>query len=440
MNIQKNKISRRTFIKTTSAFAGMIILPKTVFGANERLNVAFVGVGGKGIHAIKSLINNEHMNIVSFADVDDKKASEAYQLKPKVPRYRDYRVMLDKHDKQIDAVIVSTPDHTHHCIAMKCMEMGKHVYLEKPLAHNISEVRDLIAAEKKYNLACQMGNQGHSGPGIPLLRAWYEAGVLGEVNELQAWCNPAWGKGDISLPKPEDVPATLDWNLWLGPATFTDYSSKYCPAKWRGWNAFGNGSLGDWACHNMDAPYDVFELDCPSSVKIESTGPSKYSFPESTKLIYTFPGNEKRGEIKLKWFDGKVYSPERPSELEEGRKFGNNWGGTIITGSNATVMMGSHAGSPRIIPETKHREIRKSLPEVKFDGTSHFDNWLLSCKGEGRCKSSFAYGGRLTETMLFGLIAAKLNRDLKIDPVKRMIIEDDEADKLMSWPEPRKGW
>ena len=434
------KMSRRDFVKSSVIFSSLSFVPNTVFGANDRLNVAFVGVGGKGGHALTVLKGNEHLNITAFADVDDQAALGSVKEFPNVPIYRDFRVMLDKHDKDIDAVIISTPDHTHHYIAMKCMQRGKHVYLEKPLAHNISEVHDLIAAEKKYSLTCQMGNQGHSGMGIAMVRKWVDEGVLGDVNEVRAWCNPVWGRGGIKRPVTQPVPTTLDWDMWLGPAAKVGYNRAYCPASWRGWNEFGNGSIGDWACHNIDAPYDALGLDCPSEVKIESTGPSKLSFPESVKLTYTFGATEKRGKIILKWYDGNKFQPERPEGMNPKRKLGNGGGGTIIVGSKAALMTGSHAGPPRIVPETLHKEMAKSLPKIHFRQSNHFDNWLLACKGQEKCRSNFAYGGRLTETMMWGLIAMRVNRNLKIDPVKRTIIGDDEAAKYMSWPQPRKGW
>lgn len=434
------KISRRGFVKSSALFSGLALLPNTVFGANERLNVAFVGVGGKGGSLLKRINGKKKLNVIAFADVDDQAAAGSVKLYPNIPIYRDFRLMLDKHDKDIEAVVISTPDHTHHYIAINCMARGKHVYVEKPLAHNISEVRDLMAAEKKYGLKCQMGNQGHSGMGIAMVRKWVDQGVLGDISEVRAWCNPVWGRGVIKRPAAQPIPKTLDWDMWLGPAPKVGYNSAYCPSIWRGWNEFGGGSLGDWGCHNMDAPYDALGLDCPIEVKVESTGPSKLSFPESVKLTYTFPANEKRGKVILKWYDGNKFKPERPEGMDPNRKMGNDWGGTIIVGSKATLMTGTHAGPPRIVPETLHKEMAKSLPKIQFRQTDHFDNWLRACKGQEKCRSTFAYGGRLTETMMWGLIAMRVNRSLKIDPVKRTIIGDEEAVKLMSWPQPRKGW
>ncbi len=439
MSIQST-ISRRNWLKV-SALAGLGagVVPSRVFGANERLNIAFVGAGGKGWHAIQSLANNGMVNMVAFADVDQARASTAYKAHPDVPQFQDFRAMLDELGKEIDGVIISTPDHTHHYIARWCLKAGKPVYLEKPLTHNIAEARDLMALEQETGLACQMGNQGHSGGGILMLDAWVRAGALGTVQDVHAWCVPNWSFDDVR-PASEPVPATLDWDQWLGAAAHVPYSSKYCPGRWRGWHAFGGGALGDWACHNMDAPYTALDLDCPRLIEVESTGPSTLSFPDSAKLTFTFPAAAERGEVRVHWYQGKAYLPPRPTELEEGRRMGNKGGGTLVVGSKATALTDSHAGVPRIIPETKMQEMARGMPRPNVRRSSHWDNWLLAIKGSEKTRSSFAYGGRLTETMHFGNIALHVNRNLTIDPATRTIVGDDEATKLMSWPPPRKGW
>ncbi|MBT3482396.1 MAG: Gfo/Idh/MocA family oxidoreductase, partial [Opitutales bacterium] len=346
--------------------------------------------------------------------------------------------MLDRHNQEIDAVVISTPDHTHHYIAKWCLQMGKHVYLEKPLAHSIKECRDLAALEKETGLICQMGNQGHSGSGIALLEAWYKAGILGEVTEAIAW-NKGDGNNSSAKRLPaEPVPSTLDWDLWLGPAREVPYNGKYIPKIWRWWYEFGNGSIGDWACHNMDAPYYILGLDCPSSVKIRSTGLSKLSFPESSEISYRFPVSGGK-DVSLKWYTGSAFGPKRPAQLEEGRQLGSNGGGSLIIGTKATVMMNSHAGSPRIIPESMNKDLAAELPRVE-KRSNHFTNWILSCKDEETARSHFGYSARLTEAMHYGNIAQHVNRDLKIDPVKRKILRDSEATRLISGPAPRKGW
>ncbi len=421
--------TRRRFLATSAgAFAGFQILPSSAVGANERLNIAFIGAGGKGWHAIRSLQNNAMVNFVAFADVDERQVTQARKTNPEVPFYRDFRVMLEKHGKAIDGVIISTPDHTHHYCAKTCMLAGKHVYLEKPLTHSIAEARDLMALEKKTGLACQMGNQGHSGGGILMLEAWVKAGILGDVTEAHAWQNIAWTNPD-ALPAAEPVPDGLDWEQWIGPAPMTPYSSKYLPGRWRGWFDFGVGTLGDWFCHNADAPYTVWQLDCPSRVEIESSGPNKLSFPTSAKVTFTFPSSATGREFKIHWYHGKDKSLSRPSELDE--EYAMPAGGTFVRGSKTSVLMDTHAGTPRIIPKARMMELAATVPKVDMKRSSHWDNWLLAIKGEETCRSNFAYGGRLTETMLFANIALHLNRNLKIDPKTRTIVGDTEATALI---------
>ncbi len=434
-------INRRNFLtKTAVAFAGIQILPRSVFGvasANDRLNIAFIGAGGKGWHAIQSLQPNELVNFVAFADVDERRATQARQTNPSVPFYRDFRVMLDRHGKAIDGVIISTPDHTHHYCAKHCLQAGKPVYLEKPLTHSIAETRDLMALEKRTGLACQMGNQGHSGGGILLLEAWMKAGILGDVTEAHAWQNTVWTNPD-ALPAAEPVPDELDWEQWVGPAAMRPYSSKYLPAKWRGWFDFGCGTLGDWFCHNADAPYAVWQLDCPSRIEIESTGPKKTSFPASAKITFTFPTSVAGGEFKIHWYHGKEITLPRPPELDAESPVPA--GGTLLRGSKTTVLMGTHAGTPRVIPEIKMQELATTVPKVNTKRSSHWNNWLLAIKGEETCRSNFAYAGRLTETMHFANIALHLNRNLTIDPKTRTIVGDAEATALMASPTPRNDW
>ncbi|MBK1880050.1 Gfo/Idh/MocA family protein [Pelagicoccus mobilis] len=436
---RRNFISKTTAATALAAIQPFHILKGQIRGANERLNIAFIGAGGKGRHAIKSLEKNPLVNYAAFADVNDSHAAETYKEHPEVPRYRDFRVMLDKHDKEIDAVIISTPDHMHHYPAMICMQRGKHVYLEKPLAHSIQECRELAAMEKETGLACQMGNQGHSRQGIQLLQKWIDAGILGDVTEVVAW-NPGGGTHNTKQPKPEPIPSTLDWDLWLGPTKCVPYSSIYCPATWRWWFDYGHGTLGDWACHNMDAPYLVLGLGLPSSVQVRTQGANTIGFPSEAEVVYQFPMKGRKEPLTFKWYSGTGFGPQRPSLLEAGRDLGHkSAGGTLIYGTDATVMMNSHASSTRIIPETRMQELARSLPRAA-KRSNHFQNFILACKGEEKTRSNFEYGARLTEVMHYGNIATHLNRDLKIDTQKGKILGDSKATKLMSSPKARKGW
>lgn len=292
--------------------------------------------------------------------------------------------------------------------------------------------------EKETGLVCQMGNQGHSGIGIKMLEQWINAGSLGEIQEVHAWCKQVKSVAD-KRPVPEPVPETLDWDRWLGPAAKVEYSQWYQPGQWRNWFDFGTGTLGDWFCHNADAPYSILGLDCPTSVEVvESSGKNKMSFPAHSKLTFTFP--MKGTELKFHWYSGTKFGPPIPEGMEEDSRFKDPWGGTMIVGSKATALTQSHARPPRIIPEELHQEMARELPRYKEKRSGHFQNWIRAIRGEEQVNSDFSYAGRLTETMHWGNIALHVDRNLKIDPKTRSIIGDDEASRMMNWPAPRNGW
>lgn len=435
---RRNFIGKSALVAAASATFKFQIANARTFGANERVNLAFIGAGGRGAANIRSLIKNPLANLVAFADVDDERASETYKSHSNVPRFKDFRKMMDRLGRDIDAVVVSTPDHTHHYPAKWCLQSSKHVYLEKPLAKSIEECRDLARLEKETGLICQMGNQGHSGQGIELLDKWIAAGILGEIDELVAWNQTGRHPKALTRPPAEPIPNGLDWDLWLGPSPKVPYNSEYCPGSWRWWFDFGNGSIGDWACHNMDAPYYALGLGLPSSVQIQSTGPSKLNFPESTEVIYTFPRKGKK-DLIYKWYSGDGFGPERPQGFDPDLRMGSGGGGTLVFGSQASVIMNSHANSPRIFPDSKFKELAPQLPKVDRR-SSHHDNWLLACRGDEKPRSHFQYSARLTEVMHYGNIAMHVNRDLDIDPDTGNIIGDPEAARFMRSPLPRKGW
>ena len=459
----KKMNTRRYFLmKSTIALAGMSVLPSCIkkggVAASDRLNVAVVGVGGRGAFGIGALKDNNPLcNLVAFADVDDKRASEAYEEFPDIPRYLDFRTMLDELGKQIDAVVIATPDHTHHYIAKWCMNMGKHVYVEKPLAHSISEVRDLMSLEKKTGLACQMGNQGHSGAGMFLLNEWVKMGLLGDIEEVDTWTTHiGTSHPDTEYPKGEPVPDTLNWDLWVGPAKLRPYSSRYLPGAWRNWFDFGTGMLGDMVCHCLDSAYRVLDLDCPKKIEIESSETRILSFPESVKITFTFPCKKTGKDVIARWYHGPDYPVPRPKELEIFRGMGGVHGGTILYGSENRVMLESHAAKPyffpisaqrNLMPKIKEslRKLPESIPpthrEIDHNIATkyHYNNWLLACKGEATCNSNFALSARLTEAILFANIALHLNCNLDIDPVNRTILGNETASKMIN-STPREGW
>src|SRR5688500_2319189 len=281
----KPSLSRRSFLKTASVGTAAVSCPHVMrsqqgSSPNNRLNVACIGVGGRGAAAVNAMKNE---NLVAFCDVDDARAAKTFTQFPDVPRFRDFRQLLDKLGNAIDAVTVSTPDHMHFPIAMAAMSLGKHVFVEKPMAHTIAEGRKMAQLAREKKVATQMGNQGHAAEGMRALKEWYHAGVLGEVREIHTWTDrPIWPQGvkgfDHSKLRPV-IPPTLDWDLWLGVAAERPYDPGYLPFNWRGFWDFGTGALGDMGCHMMDGGFWAFDLPAPASVEAVSANATPISAP-----------------------------------------------------------------------------------------------------------------------------------------------------------------
>ncbi len=328
-------ISRRSFVKGTAlSTAAFMVVPRHVLGGpgytspSDKLNIAGVGVGGMGKNNIKACADE---NIVSLCDIDDAYAAPVYETYPKAKKYYDFRKMLEE-QKDIDAVIIATPDHTHAVIALTAMRAGKHVYVQKPLTHSVHEARVLTEAAREYKVVTQMGNQGHSGNGTRMICEWLWDGVIGDVREVHAWTNrPVWPQG-VEVDRPEDtpsIPSTLDWDSWIGPAPYRPYHPAYLPEKWRGWWDFGTGSLGDLGLHIMDPAFWALKLKYPESVEgnistywegfWKYTEPKNEMYPRSTIVRYKFPERDGLPPVELTWWDGGLMPP-RPEELEEGRK------------------------------------------------------------------------------------------------------------------------
>jgi predicted dehydrogenase len=350
--------SRRDFLKTASLASAALAFPhvmRSQDGAspNNKLNIALCGVGGQGRSAIRGLVDE---NFVAFCDVDDERASETYKAYPDVPRFRDYRKMLEKLGNKIDAVTVSTPDHMHYPIAVAALSMGKHVFVEKPLTHTVAEARHLAKLTREKRVATQMGNQGHASEGMRVLKEWVDAGVLGEVREMHSWTDrPIWPQGvkspDHSKMMPV-VPGTLDWDLWLGVAEQREYDPAYVPFNWRGYWDFGTGALGDMGCHIMDGAYWALGLTQPTRVQAVSAKQTDISAPTASVVTYDFPAGGSMAALQWKWYDGGLM-PMLPPELEPGKDLLDN--GTLIVGSKATVFADTYYSSVRVLPETKMR-------------------------------------------------------------------------------------
>jgi len=454
-----NAISRREFLAvataastTLTACATHLSTARVVPGKvspNEKLNIAAIGVGGMGaanIYACKG------ENIVALCDVDEVRAADTFKAYPKARKYTDFRRMFDKEDKQIDAVIVATPDHTHAVVAMAAIGMGKHIYCQKPLAHNIYEVRRLTEAARDAGVQTQMGNQGHSSEHIRLLYEWMQDGAIGDVREVHAWSDrPVGGDPWSDFPvmkRPEEtppVPETLNWDLWLGPAQYRPYHPIYCPTTWRGWWDFGTGALGDMGCHILDPAFWTLDLGHPTSVQATTThcdpAVSAETYPRAAIIRYQFPARGRKPPVSLTWYDGRL-KPPIPVDFEPGRRLAAN--GAVLIGSEGTIVHGSHGASEvRIVPESKMREYKRpprTLPRVNNGQAGHEQDWVRACKDGRPASSTFEYGGPLTEMVLLGVLAMRMkDRRLEWDPVNLRITNDEEANRLVN-PPYRNGW
>ena len=435
MNDEKdysNLLSRRSFVGSVAAAAGIMIVPRHVLGGpgyqapSDRVNIATVGYRhGMGTSNTNALIKLPNVNIVALCDVDDseiarKASAKLHEAVPNAAFYKDFRVMLEK-QKDIDGVVVATPDHWHAVVAMAAMQLGKHVYVQKPLTRRVSEARALTEAARRYKVVTQMGNQGHSGEGVRLIEEWITNGAIGKVHEVHCWTNrPIWPQGMQRPAEGQPVPDGLDWDLWLGPSPARPFHEAYHPFSWRAWMDFGAGALGDMACHVMDAAYQVLKLGYPTSVtthlaynvvpvqREDGTSGSrriKYddSFPPASLIHYTFPARGKDlPEVRLHWYDGGLL-PERPDELEANRRLPES--GTIFVGEKGKLICETYSESPRLIPETRMQAYKrppKTLPRVVG---SHEQNWIDAIRNHGQATSHFDYSGPFTETVLLGNVA-----------------------------------
>ena len=423
--VDNNGQGRREFLKTTAlAAAGFVIVPRHVLGRgyvapSDKLNIAGIGVGGKGEANLPLAWNNGSDNIAALCDVDDRMAVNARKRWPNAPYYRDYRELLEKEAKNIDAVVVTTPDHMHAPIALAAMQMGKHVYCEKPLTHDIYEARILTRAAEKYKVVTQMGNQGSSGNDTRLVETWIQEGVIGDVHTVHVWTNrPVWPQG---IPTPTgkfDVPKEVDWELWLGTAPVRDFNPIYIPANWRGWVDFGTGSLGDMGCHFIDVPYRALKLRYPISVECSVGAVWKGffqeavftdSYPPSSKTHIQFPARGNMPPVEMIWYDGGI-KPKRPDELLPDEPMAEWDGGMIFEGTKGKLMAGLFGRNAKLLPTAKMASTTlpvSKYPFVEGGSDAHQQQWVKACKkGYGTyTSSSFDKSGPLTETVLMGNLA-----------------------------------
>ncbi len=422
--MKKSNSSRRGFIKSTSvAAAGFMIVPRHVLGRgyiapSDKLNVAGIGAGGKGQSDLSEISKSPKVNIVALVDVDDRQAVKSRANFPKAKYYKDYREMLDKEAKNIDACTISTPDHVHGVATIAAMQLGKHVYTQKPLTHDIYEARMLAEAAKKYKVVTQMGNQGASGDGVRQMQEWYKAGLIGDALAIHCWTNrPVWPQGMGKPKSTEAPPPELDWNLWLGPNAMETYHKEYVPFNWRGYWTFGTGALGDMACHIIDPAFRTVGLTYPEAVECSVSDiyevmwqPAYHpdSCPASSSLKLDFPSVDGKPGVKLYWMDGGI-RPERPEELGADEAMGDDGGGAIITGTKGKMMCSTYGENPQLLPTSKTKEanVPKTLARVP---EGHYVQWVNACIagfGKMEVSSPFEYAGPLTESILMGNLALR---------------------------------
>jgi predicted dehydrogenase len=443
--------SRREFIRRSVFLAGTAgsfsIVPRSVLGGlrnvppSDKLNIAGIGVGGQGSSNLRRL---ETENIVALCDVDPAYVAETVAAYPKAKFYVDYREMLDK-QKDIDAVMIATPDHTHAVIAVAAMAEGKHVYCEKPLTHDVYEARMLAKASVEAKVATQMGNQGNSLEGHRLICEWIWAGIIGEVHAVDAWCSLSyypWGHAYWSSQwsdRPKDtppVPERLNWDLWIGPAPMRPYHRAYHPLTWRSWWDFGSGMMGDRGAHTLDSVFSALKLDPPLSIEATSCGGTPDVHPVSAIVTFRFAGRPGMPPVKLTWYEGT--RPPHPEELEDDREMPAE-GGAFFKGTKGTIMCGHYGQNPQIIPQARMDATElpeKTLPRVEG---GHYQNWVRACKGGPPGGSCFTHSGPLTEICVLGNIAKRVDRRITWDPEGMEVTNYPQANQYVR-TEYRKGW
>jgi predicted dehydrogenase len=448
---KKHDMTRRAFLMaTTTTAVGLAwadkpntakVVPRKI-SPNEKINIAAIGCGGKGM---SDIMGCKHENIIALCDPDWDRAGEAFYRIKDAKRYKDYRKMLEEMDKEIDACIVSTPDHTHAPAAYHCMMLGKHVYVQKPLTHTIAEARFLDAVAKETGVITQMGNQGHCGDGVRELCEMLWSGAIGEVREAHIWTNrPIWPQGIDKPLEAQPVPETMDWDLWIGTAPMRDYNKGYAPFNWRGWWDYGCGAIGDMACHIMDPAFwslKLIEAKTYTVEVVQQEGMNPQTAPTKSIVKFEFPERAGMPPVTVYWYDGGL-KPERPADIPEGQKIGDADGqnGSLFIGSNGYLTTGTYGGGSRILPDERMKEYQRPDPTIpRVRGENPYRNWTEAMHEGKKAESDFSYASKLTEVANFGNVALHAGKKLEWDVEAFKITNDKDANQLLT-KEYRKGW
>lgn len=454
--MENQKSSRRSFFKKSAfGIAAFSIVPPHVLAQSgdaspsDKLNIAAVGVGGRGGDDLK---NARSENIVALCDVDSQSAARSFNQNPGAKQFKDFRIMFDRMEKEIDAVMVAVPDHNHAVISMAALKRKKHLFCEKPLCHSIYETRRITEAARESGVQTQMGNQGHSSDEIRSLCEWIANGVVGEIREVFAWSDRPVG-GDpwstfLIQGRPKEtppVPTTLDWDLWLGPVPSRPYHPDYCPTTWRSWLAFGTGAIGDMGCHIMDPAFWSLKLGAPEYVEATTTHwepeIETETYPRAAIVRYQFPTRGSMPPVKLTWFDGRL-KPPCVANYIDGKKLGSN--GAMYVGEKGIILHDSHgAGRLRLEPESFDKDYQRppaSIPRIPGSQNGHIQDWIRACKDGKPASAGFEYGGALTEMALLGVLAMQVKDErLYWDSQKLEIKNNDKANAIVR-PAFREGW
>lgn len=460
------RIDRRAFVRNVAlGGTGLVILKNSAsaraYRANEKLNIALIGVGGRGRWFVRT-IPSLGENVVAMCDVNDRKAAEAFRRVPKAKRYYDFRKMLDEMGKQIDAVVVATPDHIHAPASVAAMKMGKHVLCEKPLTHNVREARIVRQTAAKQKVATQMGNQGTASEAFRRSVEIIQAGLLGQVREVHVW-NTGGGPGRRKRPAGEyPVPDYLKWDLWLGPAPFRPFHPAWL--RWHGWREFGTGVLGNWACHTMNLAFKALRIDQlwrvpPDDAKkrlirlqADVSEIDEDSFPRWEIVRYQIPARGEMPPLSLTWYNGRSRHLEqqglrrlvepllgRPLDWSsEDDPVWKDWAGILIVGEKGRLYANAHNTRFTLLPEDKFRDMApppRSLPRSR----GHEREWLGACKGGPAAMSNFDYAGPLAEFVLLGNVATLVDSPIEFDPLECKVVNNTRADAALSRTY-RQGW
>lgn len=438
------KTTRRQFLKSAAAASGALALPSFAIGkpgesANSKINVAVVGCGGMGGYAFSEALKQ---NPIAFCDVDDERAAGNFKKSPGTPRFKDFRVMLDKMGKEIDAVSISTPDHTHFAAAMAAMERGKHVFVQKPLAHNIWQVRTLQKAARHYKVITQMGNQGHTFDGMRRIKEWVDADIVGDVREVITWTNrpcAPWFVAPERFPiATENIPDTLDWKLWQGPVADRKFSREYVPTKWRAWWDYGCGALGDIGCHTFDAPFYTLGLGAPTRVEIEREDPPGDGFiPMKSVVTYHFPARGSKPPVVMKWYEAGHDVP-KPERWDKDTPIPPKGGMYMVGAKNTLFHEGMRPTTPVLTPSARHADLKSRLDKIEklpSVGNGPIEEFYRAIKGDGPMPgSNFDYAVPLTEMVLLGALAQRTGKNIEWDAKNMKVKGQPEFDELIKEP------